>query len=83
MLVAALPDEMEAGSIRFAIYADWVADDVRAVNFPRQFDTPRHRRGKQRAIALIRKQVPRVWDRSDLKNLLAAVEQGQSAAKNG
>ncbi|MDX8482402.1 hypothetical protein RFN28_28665 [Mesorhizobium sp. VK24D] len=81
LLVAALPDETEAGSIRFAIYADWAADDVRAVNFPRQFDTPKHRRDKQRAIRLIRKQVPRVWDRSDLKNLLVAVEQGQSAAK--
>jgi uncharacterized protein len=81
MLVAALPDEMEAGSMRFAIYADWAADEVRAVSFPRQFDAPKHRRDKQRAIGLIRKQVPRVWDRSDLKNLMAAVEQGQSAAK--
>ncbi|SFP44829.1 hypothetical protein SAMN03159463_04224 [Mesorhizobium sp. NFR06] len=81
MLVAALPDETEAGSIRFAITADWAADDIRAVNFPRQFDTPGHRKDKQRAIGLIRKQVPRVWDRSDLKKLLAAVEQGQGAAK--
>jgi len=81
MLMAAQPDAVEAGSIRFAIFADWAADDVRAVNFPRQFDTSKHRRDKERAIRLIRKQVPRVWSRSDLKTLLAAVEQGQSDAK--